>query len=98
MNRQNRFFCRFDLLLDSRTEVYDTEKVKAGEFLKKVRRYAKENNLNYRWVAAHGKGSHGTLFIGREGRTTVKDLKKELGIGAVRAMCKQLFIDPKEIV
>lgn len=72
--------------------------MRAGEFLDKVRRYAKEHHLDVRWVPGHGKGSHGALYVGANGRTTVKDLKKEIGIGAVRAMCKQLFIDPKEIL
>jgi predicted RNA binding protein YcfA (HicA-like mRNA interferase family) len=47
-------------------------------------------------VPAHGKGSHGTLYLGERGRTTVKDLKKELPTGTLRAMCAQLFIDPKD--
>ena len=43
-----------------------------------------------------GKGSHGTLHFGPTS-TIVKDRKKELGAGLLRAMCKDLGIDPQEI-
>ena len=43
-----------------------------------------------------GKGSHGTLYFG-SASTIVKDRKKELGAGLLRAMYKDLGIDPREI-
>jgi mRNA interferase HicA len=38
-----------------------------------------------------GVDSHGTVYLG-ERFTVVKDLKKELGLGVLAAMCKQLGI------
>ena len=36
-----------------------------------------------------GKGSHGRLYFG-ERFATVKDLRKELGVGLLKAMLRQL--------
>ena len=43
-------------------------------------------------MPSHGKGSHGTLYLGEHGRTTVQDLKKELPSGTLNGICAQLFI------
>jgi len=52
--------------------------------------------MRYAFVPAKGKGSHGTLCFG-SATTTVKDRKKELGAGLLRAMCRDLSIDPREL-
>jgi mRNA interferase HicA len=70
--------------------------MKAGEFLRKLKRYADRHQLSYRWVPARGQGSHGTVYVGN-GMTVVKDLKKELGPGLLRSMCRDLGIDPREL-
>jgi mRNA interferase HicA len=46
--------------------------------------------------AVAGVGSHGTVYVG-EHMTVVKDLKKELGKGLFRSMCRDLEIDPREL-
>jgi mRNA interferase HicA len=76
--------------------VCDTDPVKGSEFLRKVSELAKRKNLSYRFQPAKGKGSHGTVYFGSES-TVVKDRKKELGMGLLRAMCKDLGIDPREL-
>ena len=43
-----------------------------------------------------GKGSHGRVYLG-SARTAVKDLKKEIGPGLLRKMCRDLGIDPKDL-
>ena len=48
------------------------------------------------FAAAHGKGSHGRVYFG-SARTAVKDLKKEIGPGLLRKMCKDLGVDPREL-
>jgi len=48
------------------------------------------------YVAGHGKGSHGMLFYG-QGRTTLKDLKKEVGEGLLNVMCRQLGIRKRDL-
>jgi mRNA interferase HicA len=64
-----------------------------NEFLKRVKRYAKQNELIYRFEKHRGKGSHGTLYVG-EKKTTVKDRKKEIGTGLLNAMLAQIGIQP----
>ena len=52
--------------------------------------------MDVRFVASHGKGSHGTLYYGSK-FTTLKDRNKELGAGLVAAMCKRLGINRNEL-
>ena len=62
------------------------------EFLKKVKKYAKDHQLEMQFIADKGKGSHGALILG-ERRTTLKDRKKEIGPGLLHSMLKDLGID-----
>jgi len=52
--------------------------------------------FNLRFVAARGKGSHGTVCFGSES-TILKDQKKELGLGLLRAVCKDLGINAQDL-
>lgn len=70
--------------------------MKGTEFVRKVRKLARTRKLPVRFVASRGKGSHGTLYYG-DRLTRVKDRKKEIRIGLLRAMCKQLGIDPEDL-
>jgi mRNA interferase HicA len=70
--------------------------VKAAEFKRKVAKLAKRRGMAFGWDEAHGKGSHGTLSYGGKS-TTLKDLKKELGIGLLNSMCADLGITVKEL-
>ena len=79
-----------------RTEVFDNAGVKGSEFLRKVKAAAKRKQLQYRWVAERGSGSHGTLYLGSR-FTMVKDLKKELGPGLLSDMLKQLGISKEDL-
>ena len=47
-------------------------------------------------IKAHGKGSHSTLRFGAN-KTTIKDLKKEIGPGLLKKMLDQLGVDKDEI-
>lgn len=42
-----------------------------AEFVRRVRRYARNNGLDFYFDPARGKGSHGTMYVG-ERRTTVR--------------------------
>ena len=64
--------------------------------MRRVAQVAKRRNLYFAFVSAKGKGSHGTLYLGAA-FTVVKDRKKEIGAGLLRAMCKDLEIDPREL-
>ena len=62
------------------------------QFIARVRKWARSRNLEVRFVASEGYGSHGTLYAG-ERRTTVKDRKKEIGKGLLAKMLTDLGID-----
>ena len=62
------------------------------QFIAKVRKWARSRNLEVRFVASEGAGSHGTFYVG-DRRTTVKDRKKEIGKGLLGKMLADLGID-----
>ena len=62
------------------------------QFIARVRKWARSRNLEVRFVASEGAGSHGTLHAG-ERRTTVKDRKQEIGKGLLAKMLTDLGID-----
>ena len=62
------------------------------QFIARVRKWARSRNLEVRFVASEGAGSHGTLYAGGR-RTTVKDRKKDIGKGLLAKMLSDLGID-----
>jgi len=70
--------------------------VKGNEFIKRVRKLAKERGLSCQLDAARGKGSHVTLYLGDK-LTIVRNPKDELKTGTYHAMLKQLGIDQEEL-
>ena len=77
------------IILVIRTFLYEIHTMKGTEFVRKLRRLAKERGLDFSHEARHGKGSHGQLLFG-DRLTTVKDPKKEIGPGLLHAMLSQL--------
>ncbi|MCK5679409.1 hypothetical protein KAI46_01190 [bacterium] len=67
-----------------------------NELLKKLKKIAKERKINLELVKSHGKGSHSTLHFGSK-KTTMKDLKKEIGTGLLKAMLFRLGLEIKDI-
>lgn len=65
------------------------------QFIARVRRWARVRNLEVRFVASEGPGSHGTLYVG-DRKTTVKDRRKEIGKGLMAKMLADLGIDRTE--
>jgi hypothetical protein len=65
------------------------------EFEKRVRRLGRHTGMAVRFET-HGKGSHGRLYYG-DRFTTLKDRRKEIGKGLLKAMCTQLGIRPDEL-
>jgi mRNA interferase HicA len=70
--------------------------MRGNEFVKKVKKLAKANNLKARIDNKRGKGSHVTLYYGDK-FTIVRNLKDELKTGTLKAMLKQLGIREDEI-
>ena len=65
------------------------------QFIARARKWARSRNLEVRFVASEGAGSHGTLYAGAR-KTTVKDRKKEIGKGLLVKMLADLGIDRDE--
>lgn len=64
-----------------------------NEFLRRLKRYGRQHGLKVVLDEKRGKGSHATVFLG-ERYTVLKDRKKELGSGLLRAMLGDLGVDP----
>lgn len=67
-----------------------------NEFLRRLKKLGKRNGVPVVFDPRHGDGSHGRLYYGTA-FTTLKDRKKEIGVGLLRAMCAELGIDPKDM-
>ena len=66
------------------------------ELLRKLRRLAQARGVDLTVDRRHGKGSHATLrFAGR--KTTLKDLRKEIGPGLLRAMLNDIGLSPRDL-
>jgi mRNA interferase HicA len=66
--------------------------VKGSEFLRKAQRLARRRHIRFHYDPSLGKGSHGRVWLDTAS-TTLKDPKKELGDGLLRAMCRDLKIE-----
>ena len=63
--------------------------VTGAEFIRAIRKLARNRTVRVRFTERRGKGSHGTLFYG--GRSTiVKHRKAEIGPGLLARMLKDL--------
>ena len=71
-------------------------RVNGREFITRVRRLARRSGIAVRFDRTRGKGSHGTLYYG-DRHTVVKDRRKPLKTGTLRAMCTQLGIEPDDL-
>lgn len=63
------------------------------EFIRRANAYARKTGLSFRFDPAHGKGSHGRVYVGPR-FTTVQ--RGELGKGVLAAMLRQLNINQRE--
>ena len=60
------------------------------EFIRRARRYARRNGLEFYLDPTRGKGSHGTVYVGDQ-RTIVQH--GEIGRGVLSTMLRELRID-----
>lgn len=70
--------------------------MKGSEFLKKVKKLAKEKGVKVKLIEERGKGSHCTLEYG-DRFTIIRNLKDELKTGTYNAMLKQLGINKNDL-
>jgi mRNA interferase HicA len=62
--------------------------VTGNEFERKIRRLGRRRGVRVSFDPGHGKGSHGRLYYGNR-FTTLRDRKKEIGPGLLKAMLDQ---------
>ena len=67
-----------------------------SEFLRKLQRLARRRGVGFQYESGLGKGSHGRVWLDTAS-TTLKDPRKELGAGLLRAMCRDLRIEPRDL-
>jgi mRNA interferase HicA len=67
-----------------------------NEFERKIRRIAKKRSVQMSFESGHGKGSHGRLYYGSR-FTTLKDRRKEIGPGLLKAMLDQLGLTRSDL-
>ena len=67
-----------------------------AEFIRRLRRLARRRGVAFDMDTRRGRGSHRIVYFGAR-RTTVKDLKEEIGKGLLRQMCNDLKIDQRDL-
>lgn len=67
-----------------------------NEFLRRITRLGRARGIPVSFDPRHGKGSHGTLHYGSQ-KTTLKDLRKEIGTGLLGAMLAQLGLSRSDL-
>jgi predicted RNA binding protein YcfA (HicA-like mRNA interferase family) len=67
-----------------------------NELIRRLWRLGKERGVEVRLDELKGKGSHAALYYGSR-RTTLKDRRKEIGGGLLRATLRQLGLSPHDL-
>jgi len=67
-----------------------------NEFERKIRKLGRERQIAVSFDPGAGKGSHGRLYFG-ERFTTLKDRRKEIGPGLLKAMLAQLGLGKRDL-
>ena len=67
-----------------------------NELLKRLRRLARDRNLQLKLVHERGKGSHATLYLGTR-FTILKDRKKEIGPGLLLKLLRDPGLEKPDI-
>jgi predicted RNA binding protein YcfA (HicA-like mRNA interferase family) len=66
------------------------------ELIRRLRRIGRERGVEVRLDELKGKGSHAALYYGSR-RTTLKDRRKEIGAGLLRAVLRQLGLSSSDL-
>ena len=67
-----------------------------NELLRRIKRLGRERGIAVRFDPSPGKGSHGALYYAGR-RTTMKDLRKEIGVGLLRDILAQLGLTRRDL-
>jgi mRNA interferase HicA len=74
---------------DNRTYLCESDRVNGHEFERKIKKIGRDRDVAVSFDSGRGKGSHGRLYYG-DRFTTLKDRRKEIGPGLLKAMLDQL--------
>jgi mRNA interferase HicA len=66
------------------------------EFERKIKAIGRRRGVSVSFDGDRGKGSHGRLYFGSR-FTTLKDRRKEIGPGLLKAMLDQLGLTKKDL-
>jgi hypothetical protein len=94
MNRIDKGVGRIDQLKFAYLCDYDS--MNGNEFERKIRKIGRRRGMLVSFDSGHGKGSHGRLYYG-ERFTTLKDRRKEIGPGLLKAMLDQLGLTRNDL-
>jgi mRNA interferase HicA len=67
-----------------------------NEFERRIKRIGRKRGVPVSFDQGHGKGSHGRLYFG-DRFTTLKDRRKEVGPGLLKAMLDQLGLSRADL-
>ena len=70
--------------------------VRGAEFIRRVRKLGRRNDVPVAYDARRGAGSHGRVYYGTR-FTIFIDPRHEIARGLLRKMCRDLGIDPRDI-
>jgi hypothetical protein len=70
--------------------------MKGSEFERRIRKLGRRRGVLVSFDSGRGKGNHGRLYFGNR-FTTLKDRRKEIGPGLLKAMLDQLGLK-KEVL
>ena len=79
-----------------RTDMCDHSAMTGNEFERRIRRLGRSRGVPVSFDSGRGKGSHGRLYYG-DRFTTLKDRKKEIGPGLLKAMLDQLGLTKADL-
>ncbi len=70
--------------------------MRGDEFERRIRKLGRKRGVPVSFDSGHGKGSHGRLYYGSR-FTTLKDRKKEIGPGLLKAVLDQLQLSKDDL-
>jgi mRNA interferase HicA len=70
--------------------------MRGSDFLDRLKAFARERSIPFRYDPHRGKGSHGTVWLGNR-FTVLPDMRKELKKGTLSSICRHLGIRPDDL-
>ncbi len=71
--------------------------VLAGQFIRKLRKYARKNNFEFEYLPEEGPGSHGTVILNGKLSAIVGE-RKMIREGLLKKICSDLDVKAKDFL